>query len=138
MRTPDTPALTGRCLCGAVSFRAGPPVAPPTVCHCTSCRRASGAHAVPWITVRAAEFAVVTGVAATFASSPAVTRTFCARCGTPLTYRHERRPDTVDITLGSLDAPERFAPVDHIWMEDAVAWYRPGDGRPQFPTTRPG
>lgn len=57
-----------------------------------------------------------------YASSPGVMRSFCGRCGTPLTYCNVRRPDEVDITVCTLDQPEFAAPVDHIWMQDAPGW----------------
>jgi hypothetical protein len=55
----STGELTGGCLCGAVRYRTGTPNVPPTLCHCTSCRRATGAHAVGFYTVArgTAEFA---------------------------------------------------------------------------------
>jgi hypothetical protein len=72
----------------------------------------------------------------TYASSTDVERTFCAQCGTPLTYFHTRRPGEVDVTLGSLDQPDRAAPMDHIWMADAAGWDQPADGLPQYSTLR--
>jgi hypothetical protein len=76
------------------------------------------------------------GAPVVYLSSPGVERSFCGRCGTPLTYRHERRPDEIDVTIGSLDHPGAAAPVDHIWMVDATAWDRPADGLPQHATVR--
>lgn len=128
--------LTGGCLCGAVRYRCAAPARPATWCHCTSCRRAAGAHAVAWFTVPGASFAWVEGQAAIFRSSPPVARAFCARCGTQLTYRHQDSPDEVDVTVGSLDEPDRVAPADHIWMQDAAAWDRPVDGLPSYPRSR--
>ena len=128
--------LTGRCLCGAVYYRGGAPLYSPTFCHCKSCRRAAGAHAVAWLTVRANTFEYPAASPVGYASSPGVLREFCGRCGTPLTYRSIKRPEEVDIGLATLDAPGPFAPVDHIWMEDALPWDRPGDGLPQFPRSR--
>jgi hypothetical protein len=122
--------LTGACLCGAVRYRCGEPGRPATFCHCTSCRRAAGAHAVAWFTVPGASFAFTRGQPATFRSSPPVERAFCARCGTQLTYRHQSWPGEVDVTVGSLDEPDRIAPAAHIWMQDAAAWDRPADGLP--------
>jgi len=37
-------AKTGRCLCGAVRYRAHGPLRPVVACHCSQCRRASGHH----------------------------------------------------------------------------------------------
>ena len=128
--------LTGGCLCGAVRYRAGALLYSPTYCHCESCRRASGAHAVAWLTVRLDTFAYTAEAPGAFRSSPGVRREFCKRCGTPLTYRSERRADEVDIGVATLDAPGTVAPADHIWMEDALPWDRPGDALPQHPRAR--
>jgi hypothetical protein len=128
--------LTGRCLCGEVRYCAGPLLYPATLCHCASCRRASGAHALGWFTVRVADLAWTGTEPRRYASSPGVLRTFCGRCGGPLTYQSDKRPDEVDITIGTLDAPAGTAPADHIYMEDAVPWDRPADGLPQFMRTR--
>jgi hypothetical protein len=127
---------TGGCLCGAVRYECGPPLSPPCLCHCESCRRASGAHLVAWATVRRVSFIVVSGALRQFVSSPPVVRQFCERCGASITYWNEESPDTIDVTVATLDAPESMAPADHIWMEDAASWDRPADGLPQFLQTR--
>jgi hypothetical protein len=72
----------------------------------------------------------------TYASSPPVLRQFCEQCGTPLTYWNEGWPETIDITIASFDRPEALEPADHIWMEDALSWDRPSDGRMQFARSR--
>jgi hypothetical protein len=128
--------LGGRCFCGQVRYRCGPLLSAPTLCHCESCRRAAGAPAVGWLTVARADFAWTRGELREYESSPGVYRSFCPRCGTPLTYRSDAREGEIDVTLGSLDDPAVAAPVDHIWMADAPAWDRPGDGRPTFPRSR--
>jgi hypothetical protein len=122
---------TGRCLCGAIRFECGPLLHPPTLCHCESCRRASGAHALGWVTVAIAALAYTAGRPVEYASSPGRMRAFCARCGSPLTYRNEARPGEIDVTIGALDEPGRAPPADHIWMEDAPGWDQPGDGLPR-------
>jgi hypothetical protein len=132
---PDK-SLTGRCLCGAVRYRCGPPLYPATLCHCESCRRAAGAHAVGWVTVDAESLAYTAEPPTEYRSSPGVFRSFCGRCGTPLSYRREQRAGEVDLTLATLDRPDEIAPVDHIWMEDALRWDRPADGLPQYPKSR--
>ena len=128
--------LEGGCLCGEVRYRCAAPDRPATYCHCTSCRRAAGAHAVAWFTVPASSLVYLREQPAIYRSSAPVQRGFCARCGTQLTYRNERWPDDVDITIGSLDEPDRVAPAAHIWMEDAARWDQPGDGLPVHERSR--
>ncbi len=131
MSTDTELTFEGGCLCGAVRYRATAAPSNSMICHCNSCRRAAGAPVVAWITVPASAFAFVLGEPSRYASSPGVERTFCARCGTPLTYVHTRRPEDVDITTASLDRPEAFPPTWHGWTEDGVPWVRFGDDLPQ-------
>jgi hypothetical protein len=122
----------GGCLCGRVRYRAGGEATNLCFCHCTSCRRATGALMVPWGTFAAAKFAIVQGALAEYSSSPRVTRGFCAACGTSLTYRHEDRGGEIDVTLASLDEPGALVPQLHIWVEDKPPWVVIEDGRPQY------
>jgi hypothetical protein len=92
---------------------------------------------LPWVTVARASFTVDTGVLSWFASTARVQRGFCPRCASPVAYLHADRPDEIDLTLGTVDQPEAFEPIDHIWMEDALPWDQPADGRPCFAQLRP-
>jgi hypothetical protein len=133
MRTFLTDFAEGGCLCGAVRYRvSGAPVAM-SRCHCTSCRRASGAPSIAWVVVRTVDFAVVAGQLASFCSSPSVVRTFCGTCGTPVTYRHEESPDTIDITTATFDFPGQFAPTREVWLEHRLAWEPVNDALQHFP-----
>jgi len=123
--------LKGRCLCGDIRYRCPGPIAPPTLCHCESCRRAAGAHVVGWLTVPLAAVEFTSGEPLIYQSSASVRRGFCGRCGTPLTYWSAKRRDEIDLTIATLDAPDAIAPVDHVWMSDALAWDRPADGLPK-------
>ena len=54
-----------------------------------------------------------------------VTRTFCGHCGTPLTYWKSSYGRTIDVTTCSLDDPERFPPVGHVWTSHKLRWVKP-------------
>jgi len=125
--------IEGGCLCSSIRYRiSGLPVAT-SLCHCNSCRRASGAPSVAWCVVRTTDFAFSAGAPIAFRSSPAVVRTFCGKCGTPLTYQHDDSPDTIDVTTSTLDFPERFAPMREIWLEHKLPWETTNEALPQFP-----
>jgi hypothetical protein len=128
--------LKGHCLCGAVTYECGAPVKTPSLCHCESCRRASGAHVVAWATVPRDSLRIITGSVRSCASSPPVTRQFCEQCGAQLTYSNRNWPDTIDVTIATLDQPNAIKPTEHIWMEDALSWDRPHDGLKQYPRDR--
>jgi hypothetical protein len=128
--------ILGGCLCGSVRYQGAGTPSSATLCHCVTCRRASGSHLLGWMTFAKKDFRFTATLPAEYGSSKPVLRTFCSRCGTPLTYVHEDSPDTIDVTIGSLDAPSAHAPNDHTWMSDALAWDKPADGLRQYPATR--
>jgi len=126
-------SIEGGCLCGAVRYRIqGEPLSSGT-CQCRTCRRASAAAIVPWITVISEHFVFTAGQPTEYNSSPPATRTFCGRCGTPLTYRHTScEGKKIDVTTVSLDDPEAFPPTAHIWTSHKLKWIKLADGIPCF------
>src|SRR5712691_10354425 len=99
--------IEGGCLCGAVRYRASGTPYDVTHCHCILCRRASGAPFVSWACIHSAHFSFTIGEPARFASSARAVRTFCNRCGTPLTFQLREKADEIDVTICSMDDPER-------------------------------
>jgi hypothetical protein len=128
-------ALAGGCSCGAVRYEAEAAPFHRTLCHCVDCRRAAGAPAVAWFSVPVAALRYVRGAPAVRRSSAQVERSFCAACGTPLTYRNDATPDEVDVTTCSLDEPEAASPQDHTFASQRLAWMRVDD-LPAWPRTR--
>jgi hypothetical protein len=122
----------GGCLCGEVRYQVRGEVSNLCYCHCTSCRRATGAPLVPWGTFAREGFRLTRGALAEYRSSPAVVRGFCAACGTSLTYRHAARPAELDVALATLDDAARFAPQMHVWVSEKLPWVSISDGLPQF------
>jgi hypothetical protein len=45
---------------------------------------------------------------------------------------------TVDLTVCSFDQPDRFPPVDNIWVEHRLGWMESSQQLPCFPRTRHG
>jgi hypothetical protein len=80
---------------------------------------------IVWVVVNRGDFALDSGQPMEFSSSPPVVRSFCGRCGTPLTYRHGESPDTIDVTTATLDIPDAFPPSREIWLEHKIVWENP-------------
>lgn len=128
--------LTGGCLCGAVRYETAPQVFNKTICHCPSCRRAAGAPCVAWFSVAVDDYRVTAGAPTTYQSSAQVSRTFCAACGTALTYRRDDIAGEIDVTTCSLDDPASVAPDDHTFAAYRLAWIKIDDGLPAYAHTR--
>ena len=63
-------------------------------------------------------------------------RWFCERCGTQLALLADN-PDTIDITVASLDEPQAVAPSFHIWFERRIGWFDTTDALPRHARSRP-
>ncbi len=122
----------GGCLCKAIRYSfSGVPLSS-IVCHCATCRRASAAPAVAWLTLDRVRFQFLSGSPRIFLSSADVVRRFCAACGTPLTYENAGSPNTIDVTTASLDFPDLHPPTMEVWLEHKLAWHRANEGLGQY------
>jgi len=130
---PLPATLQGGCFCARVRYAIAAAPLGVAHCHCTICRRATGAPFVTWATVSSAAFQFITGTPATLHSTPSARRTFCADCGTALTFHSTARSDLLDVTLGSLDDPNALQPDEHIWTSSQVGWLHVDDDLPRHP-----
>ncbi|MEW6752366.1 MAG: GFA family protein [Candidatus Latescibacterota bacterium] len=114
--------IDGGCYCGAIRYQAHAAPRVTSVCYCANCRRAAGAQSVAWVTFAAEAFAFVRGTPARYRTDTAAWRTFCPTCGTSLTYASDHRPQEIDVTTGSLDRPEEFAPTLRVFADEKLPW----------------
>ncbi|RYF58277.1 MAG: GFA family protein [Comamonadaceae bacterium] len=128
--------LEGGCQCGAVRYRVRGVPFHQTLCHCSVCRRISGAPAVAWFTVSLDDFQLLSGAMTRFRSSDAAARSFCGICGTQLTFKVDGKPE-IDITLCSLDDPQVHAPVDQTFSNARLPWMLGAHRLPAYPEGRP-
>jgi hypothetical protein len=128
--------LHGGCFCGYVRYEASGIPFCETNCHCSICRRSSGAPFVAWFSVQRAAFLFTAGEPASIRSSEHATRTFCPRCGTPLTFASDSAPEEVDVTQCSLDQPEAVPPKDHTYVRSKLPWVTLCDDLPTYPAQR--
>ena len=123
----------GGCLCSAIRFRiSGEPIFS-SICHCATCRRASAAPTVGWLTFDRGQVEILSGNPRTYRSSQGVVRQFCGTCGSQLSYESVERPATIDITTASLDNPNLFPPTLEVWLEHRVSWQTTDQSRVQYP-----
>ena len=129
--------IEGGCLCGAVRFRAAGAPLSSVICHCRTCRRAGAAPSVAWLTFDRGSVEVIRGAPRPFASSPGVVRTFCADCGSPLTYANDARPNVIDVTTMSLDDESLFPPTQEEWVSHKLVWQATDPSLLQYPQDPP-
>lgn len=114
----------GGCSCGAIRFelRGEPDVV--GICHCTECRKATGATAMAYADWSRSAFSM-TGEAREYRG-----RSFCQICGSRVFHLS---PDRVEIPLGALDsAPGDLIPSREGWIIRREHWQQPIAGAGQF------
>jgi hypothetical protein len=114
------PTMTGGCQCGAVRYALfETPVS--SVCHCRMCQKAVGGPFAALSKLPTTRFAWTRGQPASFQSSSAAERHFCAACGTPLTF-HYLDGDAIEVTTGSLDRPALAPATKNFGVEGRLPW----------------
>jgi hypothetical protein len=116
------PPFAGGCQCGAVRYQLTAVPTGASICHCRMCQKAGGAPFMAFAGVKLANLLFTRGAPAKYASSDLAERGFCAACGTPLTYQMKGR-NRISVTLGSLDDPSLFAPLDQLGVEARLPWF---------------
>jgi Uncharacterized conserved protein len=119
-------------LCGAIRYQIEGEARRITHCHCIHCRRSSGAAFVTWIQFNPSDFKITSGVPCQYESRPRVTRQFCGKCGSQLTYQDAEEPHKIDVTACSLDNVGAISPDDHVWCDRMVPWLKISDELPRY------
>ena len=127
--------LEGGCYCGAVRYVAEGEPALRAQCHCRACQYFSGGAPNLFMLVPAEGFAYTKGEPKTYRrpdKADAVTREFCAVCGT---HMISRRPGLrpVVLKIGTLDDPSVYGGAQKaIFTAEGQPFHLIADGVPAF------
>ena len=118
------PKLSGKCLCGKISYSADTEIKMMANCHCTDCRAATGA--VYGTLLFVAEDALqINGTPKVFkhkaASGADMEKHFCADCGSQMFGRNSNRPHTISIRAGGLEQSELIKPGVNVYLGSKIA-----------------
>lgn len=130
--------IRGGCLCGAVRFEIDRVVGPFELCHCSRCRKASGAAFVAAVGVRTADFRLLQGAdsieryeAPLLERPPAYRTSFCRRCGSPVPDP-DPSASWFEVAAGLLEDDPGLRPDKHIFVELCPPWHAISDELPQL------
>jgi hypothetical protein len=124
---PAPNPITGRCLCGAVTYSAAAEPAVQAVCHCTDCQRQTGNPFSVLVAVPRDAFEISGDTLASFSTTGTdhggeTKRHFCSACGSPLFSDAAVMPQLVFIKAGSLDDASWLQPAVEAWTSSAQPW----------------
>lgn len=127
--------LDGGCYCGAVRYVAEGVPTLKAQCHCRECQYISGGSPNLFLLMPSDGFRYTKGTPKQFARSDierAVTREFCAECGTHLTTRRQDLSGVI-LKVGTLDDPSLFgSPQMAIYTIDKQTFHQIPDDLPTF------
>ncbi|MGY2032189.1 GFA family protein [Nocardia gipuzkoensis] len=120
--------FTGRCECGAITYKFSD--APDFIanCHCKDCQRSSGAVMASYLRISVDDFTLLSGSPRSYAyvadSGNTLERSFCPDCGTRLfNEKLSGFPGKMFVMLGSVDQPERIEPpMMEIFTAHRISW----------------
>ena len=126
MSSAPTP-ITGRCLCGAVTYSIDAEPMVQAVCHCTDCQRQTGNPFSVIVGVPRDALTVEGSTLASFATTgedhgAETQRNFCSACGSPVFSIAAVAPELTFIKAGSLDDASWLEPAVEVWTSSAQPW----------------
>ena len=122
---------TGGCRCGAIKSEASAEPFYTSYCHCSACRRASGAPVAAFVGFLTKDLTFRGREEATYGQYP-VKRSFCPNCGAPIAYLDARIDHQIFLMLGAMDHPEFYAPTVHGYVSEQLPFLHMDDGLPRL------
>jgi hypothetical protein len=122
-----SPRITGRCLCGGVSYSAEAEPMVQAACHCADCQRQTGGPFSIVVGVPRAALTVEGSSLASFATigedhRGETQRSFCSACGSPLFSVSAAAPEMAWVKAGTLDDASWVQPNVEVWTSSAQPW----------------
>ncbi len=118
----------GQCSCGAVRFAYEEPAAGIYVCHCSLCRRSTGANGIAVVVVPNERFRWIAGAESVVAWTKPGTdweTFFCPTCGSKVPGRNDDA--RMFVPVGSLDDTAGMKVIHHIFVGSKAPWDAIGD-----------
>jgi hypothetical protein len=137
--TPEKP-LRGSCLCGRVQFEVTAPFLRANHCHCSRCRKHSGAFGGTQGRVPREGFHLLAGeeLIRVFRPDGGRVKAFCSVCGSSLFGAEWPDGDEVGIRLGALDGDPGIRPQYRTFVASRAHWDEiPDDGLPRYDQAHP-
>ena len=125
---------------GGVRYEVIGPFLRANFCHCSRCRKHTGAAASAQGRVARESFRLLAGaeLLRVFRPPNGMAKAFCGECGSSLFGGDWPDGPEVSIRLGTLDDDPGIAPQFHTFTDDAAAWDAlPPDGLPRHPQRAP-
>src|SRR4051794_27430783 len=128
LSNPST--VSGHCLCGAVTFEIDYPAFWAWHDHSRASRLAHGAVYATYVGTWRKRFRITAGereIKRFEERQTSAVRSFCQRCGTPLSYERTRSPHMINVPRALFQSRTGRQPIYHIGIEEMQDWAYAGE-----------
>lgn len=124
--------LTGQCRCRTVEYEVPDAFLYALNCHCSDCRRSTGAAFKPLAGIERDKLTVLLGNEALLIRGEDDAHD--ARCGTcgSLLYSVVRHGKYIHVAMGTLVDPPSIRPQAHIFVGSKAPWFEITDSLPRY------
>lgn len=124
--------LSGKCLCGAVAYEVDDAFSYAMNCHCSNCRRATGAAFKPFAGIQRDRLKIIAGDDRVLIfGGESAHDVHCGTCGS-LLYSVVREGAYVHVAMGTLTDDPTIQPSAHIFVGSKAIWHEITDDLPRF------
>lgn len=117
------PRLSGKCLCGNITFSGDADIKLMANCHCADCRAATGAAYGTLLFVDPGQIEI-SGQPKVFKhvadSGANMEKLFCPDCGSQMFGRNSNRPNMLTVRAGVLDQTDLVKPAVNVFMDSRI------------------
>ncbi len=130
--------IKGSCLCEGVQFAIDGNVSEIGYCHCSKCRKVSGANSNAVLITASKSFNCERGLdlVKTYSMPDGWESTFCSNCGCPLPMIGAEGK-LAWVPVGLLDDDPGVGVAQHIFVGSKASWDVIGDQAPQYDEEAP-
>jgi hypothetical protein len=124
--------LAGECFCRAVGYAVMDEFSYALNCHCSNCRRTTGAAFKPFAGIARDQFSVTRGEDDLMIHGDAAGHdAHCRKCGS-LLYSVVRGGAFAHVAMGTLVDDPSIRPTAHIFVSSKASWFSITDDLPQY------
>ncbi len=127
--------VTGKCLCGKVSYELSGNMGIFQYCHCSRCRKFTGSAHAANLLVAVDQFRWLSGEEQVGRFEPKEAKhfatSFCRSCGSSMPWLAQSGRAVV-VPAGTLDSDPQIRPMQNIFWGSRASWYQEAGELPRY------
>ena len=124
--------ILGKCLCGSITIHCTNEPVKTVNCHCTMCRKVSGAAYSTFAMFLKNHVRVMGNSETHFSSSTLATRSFCSKCGSNTQFNYAGKHEYVYLPVGLFNSAVAIHPQENWYASTKLHWISDCNNLPEY------